>query len=144
MQPNSIGSSAGGKRSRTRKGKQGQWIDKRLNSAMLLPGTPVEMLYRRVEMAAKIIIDRKVKKGNVSEFLKLLEELRGKAISAKGYISGETLQASDDPHNLIVVSTWHSIEEWKNWEKNSERQEIQAKIEKLMVRPTKMKIYVNP
>ena len=77
-------------------------------------------------MTAKIIIDRKVKKGSVSEFLKLLEELRGKAVSAKGYISGETLQASDDPHNLIVVSTWHSVEEWKNWEKNSERQEIQA------------------
>ena len=66
-------------------------------------------------MTAKIIIDRKVKKGSVSEFLKLLEELRGKAVSAKGYISGETLQASDDPHNLIVVSTWHSVEEWKNW-----------------------------
>jgi quinol monooxygenase YgiN len=95
-------------------------------------------------MTVKIIIDRKVKKGSVSEFLKLLEELRGKAISANGNISGETLQASDDPHNLIVVSTWHSIEEWKNWEKNPERQEIQAKIEKLMVRPTKMKIYVNP
>jgi len=47
-------------------------------------------------MTAKIIIDRKVKKGSVSEFLKLLEELRGKAVSAKGYISGETLQASDD------------------------------------------------
>jgi len=95
-------------------------------------------------MTVKIIIDRKVKKGNVSEFLKLLEELRGKAISANGYISGETLQASDDPHNLIVVSTWHSIEEWKIWEKNPERQEIQTRIEKLMVRPTKMKIYVNP
>ena len=46
-------------------------------------------------MTAKIIIDRKVKKGSVSEFLKLLEELRGKAVSAKGYISGETLHASE-------------------------------------------------
>lgn len=95
-------------------------------------------------MTVKIIIDRRVRKGSVSDFLKLLEELRGKAVSAKGYISGETLQASDDPHNLIVVSTWHSVEEWKKWENNSEREEIQSKIEKLMVRPTKMKIYVNP
>ncbi len=95
-------------------------------------------------MTVRIIIDRKVKKGSVSEFLKLLEELRKKAISAKGYISGETLQASDDPNNLIVVSTWHSIEEWKIWEKNLERQEIQAKIEKLMVRPSKMRTYINP
>ena len=56
-------------------------------------------------MTAKIIIDRRVKKGKVPDFLKLLEELRRKAISAKGYISGETLQAPDDPYNLIVVST---------------------------------------
>lgn len=95
-------------------------------------------------MPAKIIIDRKVKKGKVSDFLKLLDELRRKAIGAKGYISGETLQASEDPYNLIVVSSWHSADDWKNWEKNPEREEIEAKIAKLMVRPTKTKIYVNP
>jgi quinol monooxygenase YgiN len=79
----------------------------------------------------------------VPDFLKLLEELRKKAISAKGCISGETLQASDDPYNLIVISTWHSVEEWESWEKNPEREEIQAKIEKLMVRPTKVNMYKN-
>ena len=92
---------------------------------------------------AKVIIDRRVKKGKVPDFLKLLEELRKKAISAKGYISGETLQASDDPYNLIVVSTWHSVDEWKNWEKTQERNELQAKIEKLIVMPTKVTIYEN-
>jgi heme-degrading monooxygenase HmoA len=94
-------------------------------------------------MAAKIIINREVKKSKVREFLKLLEELRKRAISAKGYISGETLQASDDPYNLIVISTWDSVEEWGSWEKNPEREEIQLKIEKLMVRPTKVNIYTN-
>lgn len=73
-------------------------------------------------MAVKIIIDRKFKKGKVADFLKLLEELRRKTIGAKGYVSRETLQASDDSHNLIVVSKWHSIEEWKNWEKNPEKE----------------------
>jgi len=94
-------------------------------------------------MAVKIVIDRKVKKGKVFDFLKLIEELRRKAIVAGGYISGETLQASDDPYNLIVISTWHNVDDWKNWEKNPERQEVQAKIEKLMVRPTKTRIYLN-
>ncbi len=92
---------------------------------------------------AKIIIDRRVKKERVPDFLKLLEELRKKAISAKGYISGETLQASDDPYNLIVVSTWHSVDEWKNWEKTQERKELETKIEKLIVMPTKVNIYEN-
>jgi heme-degrading monooxygenase HmoA len=93
-------------------------------------------------MAVRIVIDRKVKKGKESDFAKLLRELRSKAIPSKGYISGETLRALDDPHNYIVITTWHSVDDWKSWEKNPERKKIQSKIEKLMARPTKMKIYL--
>jgi heme-degrading monooxygenase HmoA len=94
-------------------------------------------------MTVRIIIDRKVKKGKETDFAKLLRELRSKAISSKGYISGETLRALDDPHNYIVITTWQSIDEWKKWEKDPQRKKIQAKIEKLMARPTKTKIYVH-
>jgi heme-degrading monooxygenase HmoA len=93
-------------------------------------------------MAVRIIIDRKVKRGKESDFARMLRELRSKAIPSKGYISGETLRAYDDPHNYVVITTWQSIEEWRAWEKNPERKKIQAKIEKLMARPTKAKIYL--
>ena len=93
-------------------------------------------------MAVKIIIDRKVKKGKETDFSKFLRELRSKAIPSSGYISGETLRATDDPHNYIVITTWQSADDWKRWEKNPERKKIQAKIEKLMARPTKTKIYL--
>ena len=94
-------------------------------------------------MAVKIIIDRKVKKGKEADFSKLLRELRTKAIPSIGYISGETLRAMDDPHNYIVVTTWQSVDDWKKWEKNPERKKIQAKIQKLMARSTKTKIFVH-
>ncbi len=94
-------------------------------------------------MSVKIIIDRKVRKGMESDFSKLLEELRMKAIATKGYISGESLWASEDRQNCVVISTWHSAEEWRNWEKSPERKEIHGKIEKLMVRLTKVKTYLN-
>jgi heme-degrading monooxygenase HmoA len=97
---------------------------------------------RSKNMAIRIIIDRKVKKGKESDFARMLRELRSKAIPSKGYISGETLRAQDDLHNYIVISTWQSIEDWKTWEKQPERKKIQAKIEKLMARPTKTKIYL--
>jgi heme-degrading monooxygenase HmoA len=110
----------------------------------LLEGLVVRLLDRRLKtMVVKIIIDRKVKKGKESEFFELLKELRSKAVSSKGYISGETLRALSDPRNYIVVSTWQSTEDWKNWEEGPERRKIQAKIEKLMVRPTKREIYVH-
>ncbi len=93
-------------------------------------------------MAVKVIIDRKVKKGKESELSELLKQLRSKALSTKGYISGETLRALSDHHNYIVVGTWQSVDDWKNWEKNSERKKIQARIEEILMRPTKTKIYV--
>ena len=95
-----------------------------------------------INVAIRIIIDRKVKKGKESEFARMLRELRSKAIPSKGYISGETLRAQGDPHNYIVISTWQSLEDWKTWEKQPERKEIHARIEKLMSRPTKTTIYL--
>jgi len=93
-------------------------------------------------MAVRIIIDRKVKKGKEAEFANLLRDLRSKAVPSKGYISGETLRSVEDRYNYIVITTWQSVDEWKEWEKNPERKKIQAKIEKLMARPTKTKVYV--
>jgi heme-degrading monooxygenase HmoA len=49
----------------------------------------------------------------------------------------------DDPHNYIVVTTWQSVDDWKKWEKNAERKKIQAKIERLMARSTKTRIFVH-
>ena len=36
-----------------------------------------------------------------------------------GYISSETMQSLDDPNQIVVVSMWHTIEDWEVW-KNSE------------------------
>ncbi len=94
-------------------------------------------------MAVKVIIDRKVKKGKESELSEMLKQLRSKAVSSQGYISGETLRALSDRHNYIVVGSWQSVDDWKNWEKNPERKKIQARIEEIMMRPTKTKIYVH-
>jgi heme oxygenase (mycobilin-producing) len=93
-------------------------------------------------MAVRIIIDRKVKKGKEPELAKWLRELRSKAMPSKGYISGETLRSLVDPQNYVVITTWQSVNDWRTWEKNSERKKIQAKIDKLMSRPTKTKIYL--
>ncbi len=53
-------------------------------------------------MVVKIIIDRKVKKGKEAEFFDLLKELRSKAVSSKGYISGETLE----PCLILITMLW--------------------------------------
>ncbi|NWF53690.1 MAG: antibiotic biosynthesis monooxygenase [Syntrophaceae bacterium] len=83
-------------------------------------------------MAVKIIIRRKVPKGKEAQLLPLLIELRGNAITQHGYVSGETLRNVNDPEDYLVISTWKSVEDWKAWEANPKRMEIQKKIDALL------------
>jgi len=94
-------------------------------------------------MAVRIIIDRRVKKGKEADFAKLLRKLRSQAIFSKGYISGEMLRVRDDPLHYIVISAWQSVADWEKYEKIPETRKIHASIEKLMTRPTKVKICVH-
>ena len=94
-------------------------------------------------MSVRIIIDRKVKKGKEVDFTKLLRKLRSKAIFSEGYISGEMLRDRDDPQNYIVITTWQSVADWERYEKVPETSKIHARIEKLMAKPTKVKICMH-
>ena len=93
-------------------------------------------------MAIKVIIARKVAKGRQRDLLPLLMELRTKAVNQKGYISGETLKGISDPDEFLVISTWRSLGDWKAWEDNPERREIQAKIDAILEEKTVAKAYL--
>jgi heme-degrading monooxygenase HmoA len=93
-------------------------------------------------MAVKIIIKRKVRNEKEKELLPLLIELRSKAITQPGYISGETLNNVDNPEEYLVISTWQSVESWKTWESSRQREEIQSKIEALLGQKSEYGIYL--
>jgi heme oxygenase (mycobilin-producing) len=92
-------------------------------------------------MAIKVIIERKAIPGNELELNRLLMELRSRAMKLKGYISGETLRDVDDPNTCIVIATWDSLEDWKAWEDNKDRKEIQAKIDALLRAPARHRVF---
>jgi len=92
-------------------------------------------------MAVKIIIRRRVPKEKESKLLPLLVELRSKATTQPGYISGETLRNVKSPQDFIVISTWQSVEAWKTWETSKGRGEIQGKIDALLGKKTNYGIY---
>jgi heme-degrading monooxygenase HmoA len=92
-------------------------------------------------MAVKIIIHRRVPKGKESRLLPLLVDLRSKATTQQGYISGETLRNVNDPQDYVVISTWQSVEAWKAWEASQGRAEIQGKIDALLGEGTLYGIY---
>jgi heme-degrading monooxygenase HmoA len=94
-------------------------------------------------MIVKVLIERKVRKGKESEFNRLLRELRTKAISIEGYISGETLRSVIDPNHVLVISTWQTADYWKKWEQNSKRLIIDAEIQTLLEDTPKISIYTT-
>lgn len=92
-------------------------------------------------MAVKIIIKRKIPKSKETQVLPLLLELRSKAMTQPGYISGETLINANDPEDYLVISTWKSVKDWKAWEGSKERNEIQKKIEELLAEKSSVQVY---
>lgn len=92
-------------------------------------------------MAIKIIIRRRVPKEKEARLLPLLLEMRSKATTQPGYISGETMRNVDDPQDFIVISTWQSVEAWKTWLASKGRTEIQNKIDALLEEKTNYGVY---
>ena len=87
-------------------------------------------------MIAKILIKRRFKEGKTPQILSLLNDLRARAMGQPGYISGETLSKKGFPLNLIVISTWQSLEHWHEWRDSQERRQLESILELYQTRPT--------
>jgi len=91
----------------------------------------------------KVLAERAIKGRNVGEIVRLLRQLRVKAMQQPGYISGETLHAVDDPNYYLVISTWDSPEDWRKWEKSPERQKAVLEIDALLETPPRTRVYTS-
>jgi heme-degrading monooxygenase HmoA len=94
-------------------------------------------------MAVKILIKRKVADKHAPELDALLRKMRVLTLSRKGYISGETFNRLDAPGTSMVISTWQSIDDWRDWTLSKERIELQEQIDKLLGAPTEYEIFEN-
>ena len=83
-------------------------------------------------MSIKVLITRTVPQEKARDMLNLFKKMRSLATGQDGYISGETLKSSDRLDVFLVISTWASANDWENWLKNKERQEIKSKIDALL------------
>ena len=94
-------------------------------------------------MTVKIVMERTVEADKQGELLDLLRQLRTRAVVQPGYVSGETLTSIDRAGTHLVISTWHSLHDWRAWENHPQRLEILAKVEALLIAPPKISIYAE-
>ena len=66
-------------------------------------------------MSFKIIIERKFKEAVSPEILEVVDGIRMKALRHRGYIGGETMLNMENDRELLVISSWSNLEDWKTW-----------------------------
>jgi heme oxygenase (mycobilin-producing) len=84
---------------------------------------------REFAMIAKILIKRRFKAGHTPQIVALLNEIRTRAMHQAGYFYGETLVKKNYPQNLVVISTWRSLEDWHRWRDCDERKKFESMLE---------------
>jgi heme-degrading monooxygenase HmoA len=92
-------------------------------------------------MAVKIFIKRSIPPDKAGKVMPLFQNLRSLAMSPPGYISGETLHSIDSPGEIVVISTWQTVNEWRSWVANKERLKIQGQIDMLLGKKTEYEVY---
>ena len=92
-------------------------------------------------MAVKVLIKRRVPPDKARDMIPLFKQMRVQASDQPGYISGETLRSLDRPEEYLVISTWESSNDWKNWLQSSERKEVQGKIDYLLGGKTECEVF---
>ena len=94
-------------------------------------------------MAVKVLIKRKVAEKQIPELDALLRKMRALTLSRKGYISGESFSRVDQPGVSMVISTWQSMDDWREWTLSKERVDLQDQIDRLLGQPTQYEIFEN-
>lgn len=92
-------------------------------------------------MAVKIFIRRVIAEERINDLLPLFRRLRNLATNQPGYISGETLKRIDHPGEYLVISTWQSLDDWREWVVSRKRIEVQNEIDARMAGESIYEIY---
>ena len=94
-------------------------------------------------MSVKVFIERRIKPNSLSEVLDRSMQLRTLALKQRGYVSGETLVATDRDDAYLVISTWRSMEDWKEWQTNPERVALAKEIDEFLVEPISIRTFTD-
>lgn len=93
-------------------------------------------------MSARIMIERKFKKPISLEMLTIIDEIRIKAMRQRGYISEETVVNSDDDKNVLVISSWSDLIDWKTWYETETWKEFEKSQAPHLEGPVEIRIFI--
>lgn len=93
-------------------------------------------------MAIRVFIKRVCENpGKEKELFSLIRQLRSLVPQQPGYLSSKYVKKIDPPKDVVAISTWDSLEDWRHWFESNERREIQSKIDAIAGVTTTYQIY---
>ena len=94
-------------------------------------------------MAIQVLIKRKFVPEKAQAIAPLMIRLRSMASARPGYLSSRSLRCLEpcEDNEYLIISTWQSVEDWKNWQQSRDRQAVQEEIDRLSGEKTEYWIY---
>ncbi len=89
------------------------------------------------------MIIRKISKEQEAVVRPFLVELHSLTFKTPGYISGESLINSYIPDEHLVISSWHSLEDWMRFCEIKEVKDLHYKVDQILGKETNHTIYHN-
>ena len=91
----------------------------------------------------KVLLERTIKGKHVGDIVRLLRQMRVLAMQQPGYISGETLHEEGDPNHYLVISTWETLEHWRTWLQDQQRERLQKELDRYLESPTVLRVFTH-
>jgi len=93
-------------------------------------------------MAVTIIIKRVFKDETMAaQLAPFIVQLRSQAAVQPGFLTDQTFSGLDCEGEYLIMTTWHTLEDWNKWMHSLERQTIQQEIDKLLGEKTLYRYY---
>ncbi len=93
-------------------------------------------------MSTRIMIERKFKNPITSDILRIIDEIRVKALRQRGYIGGETVVNADDDRDVLVISSWASVNDWEAWYETKDWKDYEKELAPHLDEPVKLTVFI--
>jgi len=88
----------------------------------------------------RVVIERRLAESGEELIQHTMRDLRREAIHQPGYVSGETLRDTANPHHFVILSTWRTREDWETWANSVRRREIEDQIGQMLAEPERITV----
>lgn len=87
----------------------------------------------------KVINGYKLKRD--ADLQPVLLKLREHAMSYPGYLGADNLVSDKDSSIVAIITTWDSVEQWRDWQESKMRGEIMKEAEPLLEEEMRVSVY---